>query len=235
MIAKAKTLAKENKLILFALLAYLLALIFRPDVFFKGLKTTGGYLKEMIEILPAVFVISGLIDVWVSRETIIRAFGSGAGLKGKLGAVLVGSISAGPIYAAFPVTQALLRKGASLANIVVILSAWAVVKAPMLVVESKFLGFRFMLTRYLLTLPGIMLIGYLTEKAVNRSHVLRAAQSGVDGIRDELIAQLPGHNCGSCGYKSCGQYAEALAEGEAEPDLCRPGGGEVAERLREIL
>lgn len=46
---------------------------------------------------------------------------------------------------------------------------------------------------------------------------------------------LPGANCGACGYAGCDGYAEALNKGEAEPNLCAPGGSETAKALGEIL
>lgn len=35
---------------------------------------------------------------------------------------------------------------------------------------------------------------------------------------------LPGANCGGCGYAGCADYARAIAEGQAEINLCTPGG-----------
>lgn len=46
---------------------------------------------------------------------------------------------------------------------------------------------------------------------------------------------LPGANCGACGYSGCDGYAEALAKGEALPDLCIPGGSDTAAKLSEVL
>ncbi len=46
---------------------------------------------------------------------------------------------------------------------------------------------------------------------------------------------LPGANCGACGYAGCDSYAEAVAAGKAEPNLCIPGAGAVADKLSEIL
>ena len=60
---------------------------------------------------------------------------------------------------------------------------------------------------------------------------------GVD--EDEKTKQirdaLPGVNCGSCGFKGCNDYAEALAKGTAAPNLCTPGADVVAKKLGEIL
>lgn len=54
--------------------------------------------------------------------------------------------------------------------------------------------------------------------------------------REEKIAKaLPGANCGSCGFSGCDGYAAAIAAGEAEPNLCAPGGAATAAALSEIL
>lgn len=55
-------------------------------------------------------------------------------------------------------------------------------------------------------------------------------------IDSEVIDQLlPQTQCQECGYNGCKPYAEALAKGEAEIDLCPPGGVEVLVSLAEIL
>lgn len=46
---------------------------------------------------------------------------------------------------------------------------------------------------------------------------------------------LPGANCGACGYTGCDGYAAAIANGEAEPDKCAPGGESTAKALGEVL
>ncbi len=56
---------------------------------------------------------------------------------------------------------------------------------------------------------------------------------------DETVVKLrkclPGANCGACGYTGCDDYAKALAEGQAKPNLCIPGGGDSAGAISEIL
>jgi len=56
---------------------------------------------------------------------------------------------------------------------------------------------------------------------------------------DERVALLrenmPGANCGACGFSGCDGYAAALAKGEAESNLCPPGGGELVRKISEIL
>ena len=48
-------------------------------------------------------------------------------------------------------------------------------------------------------------------------------------------ACLPGVNCGACGYKGCDDYAVAVAEGTAKPNLCVPGAEFTAKELSEVL
>ncbi len=43
-------------------------------------------------------------------------------------------------------------------------------------------------------------------------------------IVDELIALMPGSNCGQCGYPGCSGAAEAIVAGTAPPTCCPPGG-----------
>jgi len=54
-----------------------------------------------------------------------------------------------------------------------------------------------------------------------------------------LIAQieklLPRIQCAQCGYPGCRPYAEALAAGKAEPNLCPPGGLETATAVAHLL
>ena len=51
----------------------------------------------------------------------------------------------------------------------------------------------------------------------------------------EIRAFLPSVNCGSCGFAGCDDYALAIAEGRAEPNLCVPGGEEAAESIGAYL
>ena len=45
---------------------------------------------------------------------------------------------------------------------------------------------------------------------------------------------LPGVNCGACGHPGCDGYAAAVVQGE-KPDLCAPGGPEVAAAVAMVM
>lgn len=58
----------------------------------------------------------------------------------------------------------------------------------------------------------------------------------VDETFATLRAELPGANCGACGYAGCDDYANAMAEDRSVScSKCPVGGPDVAAKLAEIL
>ena len=47
--------------------------------------------------------------------------------------------------------------------------------------------------------------------------------------------ELPGNNCGGCGYAGCDALAKAIAAGDASVDACPVGGAAVAGRIGAIM
>lgn len=172
---------KKNKLLFVVISAYIFLLIVMPQKALESGKNSMYYVKEMLQIMPVIFVLTSLIEAWVPRETIMKGFGEGSGFKGSIFSFILGSFSAGPIYAAFPVCKILLKKGASVSNIVIILSAWAVVKVPMLLNESKFLGPRFMAIRWVLTTISIFIMAYIISAIVKKDTI---PMDDVDNIEE---------------------------------------------------
>lgn len=159
---------KNNKLLAIVFLAYIGLLIFMPEKAVKSFKNSLYYIKEMLLIMPVILLLTSLISAWVPTKTIENNIGGKSGMKGAIFSFLIGSFSAGPIYAAFPICKMLLKKGANVANIVIILSTWAVVKVPMLLNENKFLGSKFMIVRWILTTIAIFTMGYISSKLVKK-------------------------------------------------------------------
>lgn len=128
------------------------------------------YFFEMILILPAVMVIMGLFSVWMSDETITKYLGKSSGLKGILLALFLGMLPTGPLYVAFPIAASLIKKGARVSNIIIFLSAWACIKLPQELVELEFLGFNFMITRLILTIIFVIIMGLSIEFIMHRTN-----------------------------------------------------------------
>lgn len=165
---KTVSIIKKNKLLLLVAHAYVVVLIITPDKALSSLGNSVYYLIEMLQVLPVIFLLTVVIEALVPKELIMRGFGEKSGFRGNLIALLLGSISAGPIYAAFPISKTLLGKGASISNIVIILSTWAVIKVPMLANEAKFLGINFMIVRWILTVIAIFIMAYITGAFVKK-------------------------------------------------------------------
>ncbi len=152
-------------LLLFINLAQLIAV---PEKGNASLAITWSNLIEMASILPPIFILMGLLDVWVERETMVMYMGEGSGVKGAALAFLVGCAAAGPLYAAFPIADVLLKKGASRRNVFLFLGAWSTTKIPMLLFEASSLGWRYMLLRLSCNVVGIVMIAVILEKTAEK-------------------------------------------------------------------
>ncbi len=56
-----------------------------------------------------------------------------------------------------------------------------------------------------------------------------------DPITDQIEKLLPQTQCGQCGFAGCRPYAEAIAGGEAQINLCPPGGEPTMVALADLL
>ena len=187
---------KSNKFLALVILTYLILMITMPSKAALSVKNSLYYVKEMLIIMPVILLLTSLIDAWVPRKTIENNFGKDSGLKGSIFSFLLGSFSAGPIYAAFPVCKMLLKKGAGVSNVVIILSTWAVIKIPMLANESKFLGLKFMSIRWVLTTISIFIMAYITSKIVRKDEIpTKEAKS----ISEENVLYINQEYCMGCG------------------------------------
>ena len=95
-----------------------------PHLAPKLLTNTAGNFIEMLSILPPVFILLGLLDIWVPKETVMRFLGPDAGMRGPILSILLGAAAAGPLYGAFPVAEVMHKKGASYFNIMIFIGAW---------------------------------------------------------------------------------------------------------------
>lgn len=188
---------KKNKLITLVILLYGTLLLIAPDKGIQALGNSSYYLKEMLQIMPVIFVLTVVIDTWIPKETISNKLGDHSGLLGKLLSFVLGSVSAGPIYAAFPICKILLKKGASVVNIIIILSSWAVIKVPMLANEAKFLGLEFMASRWILTVLSILAMAYISGLIIKKEDItLEEVQESSRQILEVKSAYCIG--CGIC-------------------------------------
>lgn len=141
-----------------------------PDRKRTVIDISSNFFIEMILILPAIMVMLGLFEVWVPKNIVVKYIGKASGMKGILLSLTLGALPTGPLYIAFPMAAALIRKGAKISNIVIFLSAWACIKIPQEMVELQFLGLHFMLSRLILTVAFVIIMGLLIEMIMKWRH-----------------------------------------------------------------
>ena len=56
-----------------------------------------------------------------------------------------------------------------------------------------------------------------------------------DERAEEILAELPGANCGACGYAGCSAYADAILLEGAPVNACSVGKAAVAEKISAIM
>ncbi|WP_312047460.1 permease [Anaerotignum sp.] len=165
--------AKDNAFLIVVAVAYTLIFVIKPGMGVTSIKNSAYYIKEMFMIMPVIFVLTALLDTWVAKEKITKYLGKESKIKGIVLSFVLGSISAGPIYAAFPMCVMLHKKEASVRNLVIILSSWAVIKVPMLLNEAKFLGMKFMAIRWVLTVIAIVVFSWIAAKIVKDENIVQ--------------------------------------------------------------
>jgi uncharacterized membrane protein YraQ (UPF0718 family) len=145
--------------------------IFNRELGIQSLHITGNSIKEMLLVIPPIFILLGLLDVWVPRETMVKYMGENSGLKGVLLAIAIGSAAAGPLYGAFPVAAVFMKKGVKFMNILIFIGAWSTTKIPMFLFEISALGSKFAISRLIIDLFGIIILAFLLSKMVSKQEV----------------------------------------------------------------
>ena len=172
-----KALLRRYRFFLLTLLALAILLAANLTMGLKAVGVIGFSFKEMILVIPPIFILLGFLDVWVPRVTMVRFMGEGSGLLGMALAVLLGSAAAGPLYAAFPVAAVFVKKGASFRNVIIFIGAWSTTKIPMFLFELSALGAKFAVTRLLVDIPGIIIIGLVLERLIGQTEKERITKA----------------------------------------------------------
>lgn len=131
-------------------------------------QTFGTTLLEMMKLLPCAFILVGLFDVWVKRETVERHFGKGSGIRGYLWGILLAGTTVGGMYVAFPVVYSLYRKGAQLSFVFAYVGFAGACRIPMTMFEASFLGATFTAVRLAVSVPLIIISAIAMGRILER-------------------------------------------------------------------
>ena len=164
---------KNSKLINFILAGIFLIFVAVSFIieYDKGMQSGEAFFHiiiEMLKLLPPAFILIGLFEVWISRETVIEHLGETSGIKAYFLVLFLAGITIGGLYVAFPIAQSLYKKGASLRVIFAYLGFAGVFRIPMNVFEMSCLGLPFTLTRLAVTIPLFLLIGIVMGNVLKK-------------------------------------------------------------------
>ncbi len=126
---------------------------------------------EMLKVVPPIFLMIGLLDVWVPRETMIKMMGDKSGVIGILFAFLFGTFAAGPLVAAFPVAMIMLKKGARFANVMFFLTIWASAKLPILFFQSTTMGVEYTVVSNAVLILVYLIGSFVIEKSLSKDQL----------------------------------------------------------------
>ena len=143
--------------------------VFSPETGKKIGNAFSSNILTMLKILPLVFILIALFEVWVKKEKVEKHLGEKGGLRSFLWVVILGGTTIGPMIVALPVAASLYRKGARLSVIFTYLGAAAVCRIPMTIFETSYLGVKFTIIRYSVALPLIIVSSVIMGRILNRS------------------------------------------------------------------
>ena len=126
------------------------------------------FFTEMLKMLPCVFVLIGLFEVWVKKETVEKHLGKESGILAYIWGILLAGTSVGGIFVAFPVAYSLYNKGARLSFVFTYIGASAICRIPMTVFEASFMGLKFTVIRLAVSLPLVILSSLLLESYLSK-------------------------------------------------------------------
>ena len=161
----------KSKVFWASVVALIVLAIIDYNIAIRAGRQISGQFWTMLQIVPPIFILIGLMDVWVPRETMMKLMGEKSGIIGLSIAFLFGSLAAGPLVAAFPVAMIMLKKGARYANVIFFLSIWASAKLPIIFFEITTLGLKFTLWSNLVLIAFYLVSSFLIEKLMNKEEV----------------------------------------------------------------
>ncbi|WP_320972500.1 permease [Enterocloster bolteae] len=147
--------------------AYLAVFIFIPERSGEIGARAGMGLGQFIWNLVPVFLCVGLMDVWIERDKMIKMMGDRSGLSGMGISLLLGMLTAVPVYALLPIAGLLLKKGGRISNVLIFLCSSVSIRIPLLLFEISSLGIRFAACRFVLNLAVVFVISFLVERLLS--------------------------------------------------------------------
>jgi uncharacterized membrane protein YraQ (UPF0718 family) len=146
-----------------AMLAVIGVLRQGPEIIMQALMAGGKMLIGVVPLLIAAFILAGMIQVLISKETVNKWLGKDSGLKGIMLGGIAGALIPGGPYIFYPVAASFLLSGAEIGTVVTFVVAknlWSLSRLPM---EVALLGPKLTLIRYIVTFIFPLIVGVMAN------------------------------------------------------------------------
>jgi len=162
-----KKLLKKYWFLSAVIVVNLIVLFFQTQTGINAMRFTGRNTLNFLFMLTPIFICIGLMDVWIERDAMIKIMGENSGFKGILVALMLGVVTAVPLYALLPVAGVLLKKGSRISNVLLFLCASASIRIPLLLFEVSSLGWQFTAIRLGLNVVVVFAIAFIIDKLLS--------------------------------------------------------------------
>lgn len=133
-----------------------------PDRISTALWSSGRILLSIIPPLFLVFILMVLLNLFLKPSQVVRFLGKKAGARGVLLSAAAGIISAGPIYAWYPLLKEVKQRGAGNRAIAVFLGNRAV-KPFLLPIMLSYFGWIYVIFLTFFVILGSVGVAYLLD------------------------------------------------------------------------
>jgi uncharacterized membrane protein YraQ (UPF0718 family) len=126
----------------------------------------GSGMMTLVEIIPLLifaFIVAGMIQAMVPKESIARWVGAESGFRGILVGTVAGGLCPGGPFVSLPIAVTLVQTGASIGTMVAFLTGWSLWAVSRLPMEVGILGWKLTLVRIAVTFFFPPIAGWLAQ------------------------------------------------------------------------
>jgi uncharacterized membrane protein YraQ (UPF0718 family) len=135
--------------------------------FLNGLDASLSTLRQVLPKLLGAFFLAGFAQVLAPKELINKWMGAKSGFKGILIATMAGAFTPGGPLTSFPIIAALYKLGVDYGPLVAYIAAWEILGLQRILIwEIPFMGMKFVLLRYAVSMVLPVIAGITARKMV---------------------------------------------------------------------
>lgn len=128
-----------------------------------GMTSTAKMTVEILPLLLFSFIVAGMIQVLIPRETIAHWVGAESGLRGIFIGAFAGGLMPGGPFVSLPIAASIMKAGAGIGTMVAFLTGWSLWAVSRLPLEVGILGWKFTLVRMVCTMIFPPLAGLIAQ------------------------------------------------------------------------